>query len=82
MFYTYILFSVSTNKYYVGSCADITVRLAQHNSSQIISTKGGAPWILKKVETFSTRSEAMQREYFIKRMKSRKFVELVIEGLR
>jgi putative endonuclease len=81
-FHVYILFSVSTNKYYVGSCGNINIRLEQHNTGRNKSTKLGAPWELKKLETYNTRSEAVQREAFIKRMKSRTFIEQVINGER
>ena len=81
-FFVYILYSPSKDVYYIGSCENVTVRLEQHNSRRNKSTKHGAPWQLKKQERYDTRAEAVKREYSIKRMKSRKFVELVIEGLR
>jgi len=40
------------------------------------------PWELKKCEDYATRSEATQREAFIKKMKSRKFIEQVINNER
>ena len=82
LFYVYILYSPSKNKYYVGSCEDIDLRLLRHNSGRNVSTKSGIPWHHKKTEIYNTRSEAYQREIFIKRMKSRKFIELVIAGER
>ncbi|MBL7683226.1 MAG: GIY-YIG nuclease family protein [Flavipsychrobacter sp.] len=81
-FHVYILFSNAANKYYVGSCEDMTTRLAQHNNGRNKSTKAGCPWELRKIESYNTRSEAMQREAFIKKMKSRKFIELVINNER
>ena len=82
LFYTYILHSSAKDKYYVGSCENIEIRLALHNAGRNKSTKFGIPWIVKKIETFSTRAEATQRETHIKKMKSRKFIELVILGER
>jgi putative endonuclease len=81
-FHVYILFSNTTNKYYVGSCENMTIRFAQHNSGRNKSTKAGVPWELKKREDYTTRSEASQREAFIKKMKSRKFIEQVINNER
>ncbi|MCD6065171.1 MAG: Endonuclease [Flavipsychrobacter sp.] len=81
-FCTYILYSESRDRYYVGSCEDFSVRLIQHNSGRNKSTSGGAPWIVKKLEEYPTRSEALARESFIKKMKSRKFIEQVIVGER
>jgi putative endonuclease len=56
--------------------------MKQHNAGRNTSTKSGIPWMLKKVEVFNTRSDAYQRELFIKRMKSRFFIERVINGER
>src|SRR5215467_51141 len=56
-FYTYILRSLLNGRYYVGSCENLEQR---RNSS----TKNGIPWELKKVETFSSRKEAFQREQY------------------
>ena len=81
-FYVYILYSPSKDKYYVGSCEDMDVRIVQHNSGRNKSTRHGLPWEIKKIETYTSRSEAVQRELFIKKMKSRKFIEQVISGER
>lgn len=43
----YMLYSESVDKYYVGSCEDIGVRLAQHNSGRNKSTKYGVLWQVK-----------------------------------
>ena len=82
IFHVYILYSPAKDKYYEGSCEDMDVRLGQHNAGRNKSTRYGVPWELKKVENYTTRSDALQRESFIKRMKSRKFIELVIAGER
>ena len=82
MFHVYILYSPSKDKYYVGSCEDISIRLDQHNSGRNKSTSYGVPWELKKAEVYDTRTEAVQRETFIKRMKSKKFIEMVIANER
>jgi putative endonuclease len=56
--------------------------LEQHNAGRNLSTKRGIPWELKKVESFEKRKDAYQREQYIKRMKSRSFIEKVIKGER
>jgi len=66
-FTTYILFSKSKNKYYVGSTNDIIRRFAEHNGRQTKSTKFGVPWIIVFEKEFSTKSEAMDLEMKIKR---------------
>ncbi|WP_337967576.1 GIY-YIG nuclease family protein [uncultured Flavobacterium sp.] len=79
MFFTYILYSNTINKYYVGSCQDIEQRLQDHLNSRSKYTKVAKDWELKYFETFLTRSEACQRELKIKKMKSRKYIENLIE---
>jgi predicted GIY-YIG superfamily endonuclease len=34
-FYTYILYSTSHDRYYIGQCEDLNVRLARHNSGMV-----------------------------------------------
>jgi putative endonuclease len=79
MFYTYIIYSNTLNKYYVGSCQNIEQRLQDHLNSRSKFTKVAKDWELKYFETFSTRSEAYQREMQIKKMKSRKYIETLIK---
>ena len=78
MFYVYIIFSKSLNKYYVGSCQNIDERLEDHLNSRSKYTKSAKDWVLKYSEIFSLRSEAYQREMQIKKMKSRIYIENLI----
>lgn len=77
-FFVYILQSEKTLKYYVGSSDDPDKRLIQHNNSASKSTKHGVPWKLMYTEKYNTRSEAVKREYQIKKKKSRKYIEYLI----
>jgi len=81
MFYTYILFSVSLNKYYIGHTGDDLVeRLRKHNSDHKGFTGGIGDWKIKYFETFAVKDEAYKREREIKKWKSRKLIEKLIEG--
>jgi putative endonuclease len=80
MYYTYIIYSKIINKYYVGSCQDVQERLKDHLNSRSKFTKITKDWELKYFEAFSLRSEAYQREMQIKKMKSRKYIESLIEN--
>ncbi|MNG24057.1 GIY-YIG nuclease superfamily protein [compost metagenome] len=80
MYFTYIIYSVTLNKYYVGSCQNVEERLKDHLNSRSKYTKVAKDWELKYFETFQTRSEAYQRELQIKKMKSRKYIENLIEN--
>ena len=77
-FYTYILFSQTANKYYIGSTSNIVRRLNEHNSRQSASTKAGVPWKLMFTKEFVLKSDAIKLEYKLKKMKSRKYLEWFI----
>jgi putative endonuclease len=78
MYYTYIIYSESSDKYYIGHTHDLLLRLQRHNEGWTRSTKSGIPWQLVYNEEFETKSQAMKREYEIKHKKSRKFIEDLI----
>jgi len=76
--YCYILYSAKLDKYYVGSTPDAQRRLRDHNRGKEKFTRTGIPWTLMHTEQFEALAEARQREKYIKRMKSRKFIEALI----
>ena len=81
MFYTYILHSLPCDRYYIGHCEDLEKRLLRHNSKMVTTTKNRTPWTIVYYEEYLSRSEANQRELYIKRMKSRKYIEkLIVNG--
>jgi putative endonuclease len=70
MFYVYILKSLSTGRFYIGSTEDTVNRLTEHNSGEVKATRSYRPWTIVYTETFSTRSEAYRRERQIKAWKN------------
>ena len=66
MYFVYFLFSTVNNDLYVGSIEDVDRRLHLHSQGRVKSTKAYRPWKLLGKETYSTRSEAFQREHFLK----------------
>ena len=80
MFYTYIIYSTTIDKYYIGQCEDLEKRLSDHNNSRSTYTKNGQPWALKWSKQSDTRSEAIAEERRIKKKKSRKYVEWLISS--
>ena len=80
-FITYIIYSEKIDRYYVGSCEDIVVRLQRHNQGRNRSTKAGVPWKLKYTEKYNTRAEAVSREMEIKRKKSRIYIDWLISSV-
>ena len=75
MFFIYILYSNTINKFYVGQTIDINKRLQRHNLKMVPSTKNGIPWKLIYSEKYSTRSEAMLKEKQIKKRGAKRFLE-------
>jgi putative endonuclease len=78
MFYTYIIFSKTLDKYYIGSSENIENRLNDHLNSRSAYTKVAKDWIMVYFESFDSRSLAVQREMKIKKKKSRKYIEFLI----
>ena len=76
--FTYIVYSVKLNKYYVGACTDLERRLYEHNIGHSKFTSAGVPWVLKYTKIFDNLLEAKRFELSIKKMKSRKYVEKLI----
>ena len=78
-YFVYILYSGKCDKYYVGQTESLERRIEEHNIG-----KGGAfsssclPWKLIYHEPYSSRLDAMEREKEIKRKKSRKYIEYLI----
>ena len=79
MIFVYILKSDSSGLFYVGHTKDLVQRIREHETGRSHCTKGRGPWKLVYVEVFSTRSEAMKRETLIKKRKSRKYIEKLID---
>jgi len=75
VYYTYILKSSASGRYYIGHTSDLALRLDRHNEGMVRSTKNRGPWEIVYFEEYETRSDAMQRERFLKSLKSRKSIE-------
>ncbi|WP_428982429.1 GIY-YIG nuclease family protein [Pedobacter punctiformis] len=80
MYYTYILYSTLRNRYYIGCSSDLENRIKTHNTNHRGFTGHTGDWIIVWKEVFSTRSEAIFRENQIKKWKSRKMVEKLINS--
>jgi putative endonuclease len=78
---TYILYSESADQYCTGyTSVGVTNRLKRHNGGDVPSTKHGIPSSIRYCKKFETKSEAIKWENFIKRQKSRDFIERLIGG--
>ena len=59
MYYTYIIYSSVLERYYIGQCENIDIRIMDHNNSRSTYTKKGKPWVLRWSKAFPTRAEAI-----------------------
>ena len=53
VFYVYILFSASKNKYYIGYPSDLQERIRKHNAKHKGFTGKAADWVLVHTEIYS-----------------------------
>jgi putative endonuclease len=75
--FVYIIYSQSVDKFYVGETVNVQERIKQHNSGvyKNASSKIATDWnLFLKIECKS-RTQALQIERHIKKMKSRKYLE-------
>jgi putative endonuclease len=80
MFIVYILFSPSFNRYYIGFTGDtMTERLAKHLSNHNGFTSKAKDWVVVYTETYTSKSEAMQREKQLKSWKSHQRIMQLIK---
>jgi len=70
MAFLYILQSISTQRFYIGSTTDLERRLAEHERGQTPSTRGRGPWRFVYLEEFDILAAARQRERELKAWKS------------
>jgi len=74
LFFVYILKSLKDSKFYIGQSNNLEDRIKRHNGGQVRATKHRRLLILVYQETFSTRTESMQREKYLKSLKSSKYI--------
>ena len=67
--YVYVLGTAGrkTPRTYVGWTTDLDDRLARHNAGKGAKSTRGRAWILLYAERYQTRTDAMSREWRLKR---------------
>ena len=77
MAYVYILYSKKLNKYYTGSCLELSERLEQHRNKKIADsfTAKTDDWDVFYQADDLEYKQARKIELHIKKMKSRKYIE-------
>ncbi len=82
MYYIYVLWSSKLCKRYVGSTDNVAQRLDKHNRGVNKFTKGGLPWVKVYQEEFSTKTEALKREWFLKSGQGRAWLDKRLPNFR
>ena len=80
MFFVYILQSLKDDSFYVGQCDDLDKRMSKHFDGMSKYTASKRPLRLRYFEVFDTRTEAIQREKYIKKLKSRIAIKNLINN--
>ena len=73
--YVYVLRSLKDNQFYVGLTRDLPVRVQQHNSGLVISTKKRVPFELVYWEGCLNRSDAARREKYLKSAWGKRYIK-------
>ena len=80
MHYIYIV-ECSDGTYYTGYTNNIKKRIIAHNEGKGAKyTRGRGPVALKHQESYKTKSEAMSREYTIKKLTRTEKQKLILKG--
>jgi len=66
MFYTYILLSSETNRYYIGYTPDLKNRLKTHLAGKVKSTKSNLNYQLEWYCAFKSEKQAVAFEKYLK----------------
>lgn len=67
-YFTYILYSGISTRYYIGQTQEVWARLERHNSGFVRSTKPYIPWEIVGYIEKPTRKEAMDLERKLKNL--------------
>ena len=80
--FLYILHSKSSTKYYVGETHTIKERIRMHNEHEYTNSfsKIASDWELALAFECEDRNCALYLERFIKKMKSKVFIEKIIQN--
>jgi len=80
MYWVDILYSAKCDRYYIGYSADVDARLERHNAGMVTATRNCRPYQIKATKNFTNEQDARKEELRLKKQKSRKYLEHLIEG--
>ncbi|MBN2775589.1 MAG: GIY-YIG nuclease family protein [Prolixibacteraceae bacterium] len=76
----YILRSEKDGSYYIGYTSDLEQWVEYHNTGKSRYTSRKMPWKVVYTEEFTTKSDAIKRERFLKKQRNHSFYEQLIKG--
>ena len=77
IFTVYILYSEKADKHYTGYTSNLEQRLLSHNQLGSDWTKSYRPWIVIYTKEFSSKTEAIQYEKWLKSGVGRDFIKTI-----
>ena len=77
-YFVYILYSISLDRYYIGSAENVEDRLMKHLANHNGYTGKAKDWKIKHKEEFGSKTEALKREKQLKLWKNRPRIEQLI----
>ncbi len=80
VYFFYILYSAEIDKFYIGHTSNLEERLRKHNSNHKGFTGKVDDWSIVYTEKFQTKEEAYQRERDVKKWKSKRMIEKLINS--
>ena len=82
MYYVYIIYSKTIDRYYIGQTENIDERLEQHNTGYFLHsyTSKTKDWEIVLSMKCSSRKQSVNIESYIKSMKSRRFINDIIQN--
>ena len=82
MYFTYIIYSATINRYYVGFTNNLSERLKRHNAKHKGFSNQASDWMVIYYESFNSKAMAMAREKQIKSWKSRQKIEELVKNFK
>jgi putative endonuclease len=77
--YVYILESPTCSRYYIGSSENPERRLIEHNRGYVSATRSKGPWHIVLKQVYPTTAIARKVEFRLKRLKSRRILEQMVQ---
>ncbi|MBI2639516.1 MAG: GIY-YIG nuclease family protein [Candidatus Sungbacteria bacterium] len=75
MFYTYVIQSKKSKRWYTGSSNDLRKRFKQHNQGKSTWTRSESPWTLIYYEACLSENDARSREKYLKTGMGRRYLK-------